>query len=125
MGRSRKTPTETTEAPTTPVKKGRGKKAEAAPAAPSTEYTPKELELRGKYTHDILAGTYRTAGAPDREGWGKKHTVMVACCFEACAAEPRCVATSDLQFDTTKYCLQHSKIIKANRRRTAAAKKKL
>lgn len=93
--------------------------------APATEYTPKEIELRQKCAHDILPQSYRVAGAEDRPGWGKKHTVLVRCANEECAAEPRCVATSDLQFDTTRYCLQHSKILRANRRRTREVKKSL
>lgn len=92
---------------------------------PAAEYTPKELELRQKYNHDILAQSYRVAGAPDREGWGKKHTVLVKCATEDCTAEPRCVATSDLQFDTTRFCVTCSKHIKANRRRTREVKKAL
>lgn len=119
MPRQKKTET-STKAPRT----RKAKPAEsAAPEQPA--YTPKELELRQKYTHDILPQSYRVAGAPDREGWGKKHTVLVKCASEGCTAEPRCVATSDLQFDTTRYCVTCSKHIKANRRRTREVKKTL
>lgn len=113
--------TETMNMPRTATKKNSKKTAEVTPA-----YTAKELELREKYpNHNILAGSYRVAGAEDRPGWGRKHTVLIACCYEGCVAQPRCLATSDLQFDTTKYCIDHAKVIKANRRRTAQVKKKL
>ena len=109
--------------------KARTRKAQPAEQpipAPGAEYSSKELELRSKYPHhNILPQSYRVAGAPDRPGWGHKHTVLVHCATEGCTSGPRCVATSDLQFDTTRYSGSCSAHIKANRRRTRQVKKSL
>lgn len=116
----------TAEKPARTRKTQRNAKETAPEAAPAPEFTAKELELRSKYPHDILPGSYRVAGAEDRPSWGKKHTVLVKCATEGCTAAPRCVATSDLQFvGTTRFCLPCAKHIKANRRRTKDEKKKL
>lgn len=111
----------------TPAKTGRGRrKASPTQETVTPQHTPKELELREKYPHqDILPQSYRVAGAEDRPGWGHKHTVLVKCATDDCPSEPRCIATSDLQWTTTRYCLTCAKHIKSNRRRTREVKKAL
>lgn len=114
--------------PATPTKpRTRKPKAEtpaAEPAPAPVEYSPKELELRARYPHqDIIAQSYRVAGG--REGWGHKHTVEVRCAIEGCT-HTRVLATSDLQWQTSRYCLNGcAKRIKQNHRATKAEKKKL
>lgn len=85
----------------------------AVPPAPATTVTADEAALVAKYgaTHQIVPGSLRYAGG--REGWSHKRTVEVACV--SCPAV-RVVATSDLQWDTTRYCLGCVAAVKRNRR---------
>lgn len=80
---------------------------------PAAAVTADEAALVARYgaTHQIVPGSLRYAGG--REGWGHKRTVEVRCC--ACPAV-RVTATSDLQFDTTRYCLGCVAAVKRNRR---------
>ena len=92
--------------------------AEPDPAAPAATFTADEAALVAKYgaTHQIVPGSLRYAGG--RENFGHKRTVEVRCC--TCPAV-RVVATSDLQWGTTRYCLGCVAAVKRNRR---AAKKR-
>ena len=97
-------------------KKNGGKASKKA----GTEYSPREQELAAKYKHQrIVPGSWRQAGHPDRAGWGNKVTVIIQC--KACDGE-RVLATSDLQWPTTCYCLTCVKDVKKNRRATKAEK---
>lgn len=86
---------------------------------PAVAGTADEAALVAKYgaTHQIVPGSLRYAGG--REGWGHKRTVEVRCC--ACPAV-RVVATSDLQWDTTRYCQGCVAAVKRNRRAKKRAK---
>jgi hypothetical protein len=80
---------------------------------PATAATTDEAALVAKYgaTHRIVPGSLRYTGG--REGWGHKRTVEVRCC--ACPAV-RVLATSDLQWPTTKFCVACADAAKRNRR---------
>lgn len=114
---------ESTAAPT-PAKTGRGRrKATETPETAVPQYSPREQELAAKYKHQrIVPGSWRQAGHPDRAGWGNKVTVVIQCV--ACDGE-RVLATSDLQWPTTCYCLKCVKDVKKNRRATKETKKSL
>lgn len=98
----------------TATSKCRVRKAKAAetpaPVVPEVVVTDDEKALVEKYggTHAIQPGSLRYAGG--REGWGNKRTVVVVC---PCGAE-RVLATSDLQWPTTKFCLSCAKDAKRN-----------
>ena len=87
-----------------------------------TEYSTRELELLAKYKHQkgLIPGSWREAGHPDRPGWGNKVTVAVAC--PLCKGE-RILATSDLQWQTTRFCKVCVKDVKKNRKAKAELKK--
>lgn len=103
-----------TKAPKKPAAKKTTKKAATAPVI-----TDAEVTLVAKYKHQcILPGSYRTAGG--RPGWGNKHTVEIVC--KACDGH-RILATSDLQWATTCYCVSCAKDVKKNARKTKEVKK--
>lgn len=133
MARKKATPeTPTPAAPAAPKRTRSSKPASdtpvsetLSPALPETTATPhpREQELTEKYPHQaIVTGSYRVAGG--REGWGHKHTVQIICQYPDCTAT-RVLATSDLQWPTSCYCPEHSKIIKSNRRATKKTKDEL
>ncbi|HYH66074.1 MAG TPA: hypothetical protein VD866_15375 [Urbifossiella sp.] len=101
-------------------------KAETAPAA--VAMSPREKELASRYKHQaIIPGSWAFAGHPDRQGIGsRKATVIVRCKSPDCT-HTRIVCTSDLQWQTTAYCVEGgcAKRIHSNHRATKAQKKKL
>lgn len=76
--------------------------------------TDDEKKLVEKYseTHKIVPGSLRYAGG--REGWASKRTVLIVCAAEDCQAE-RVLATSDLQWATTRFCVACAKVVKKNK----------
>lgn len=104
-----------TKAPKKPAAKKTSKKAATAPVVISDA----EVALVARYPHQTIApGSYRVAGG--REGWGNKHTVVIVCCL---CDKHRILATSDLQWETTKYCVKCAADVKKNRRKTQQEKK--
>lgn len=101
-------------------KKKAPKKAKTATApAPVVVVTEAEKKLQEKYSHQsILPGSYLGSGG--REGWGAKHTVIVVC--PLCDGH-RVLCTSDLQWQTTRFCRPHAADAKKNAQKTKAAKK--
>lgn len=83
--------------------------------------TEKEQMLTVKHPNcRIVPGSLRVAGG--REGFGHKWTVLITC---ATCDKERVLATSDLQWDTCRYCVPCSKQVKANRKNTEKVKKSL
>lgn len=89
-----------TKRPTTGSPKRRTRKPKAA-ITPVVTDDEKALTAKYGHTHQIVPGSLRYAGG--RAGWGQKRTVEVEC--PACADGRRFVATSDLQWANTRYCL--------------------
>ncbi len=121
------TPANNTEAEAVPTPKKRTRNAKeegTTQEAPAVNVTPDEETLRDKYgkTHQIIPGSLRFAGG--REGWGHKRTVEVRCSMPTCESV-RVVATSDLQWGTTCYCLSCATDVKKGRRNTKKTKKSL
>jgi len=113
-----------TAAPAAPKTRTRKPKAEAAPAPVAAEMSPKEKEPADRYPHQsIVPGSYRVSGG--REGWGTKHTVLIQCRYPGGCTNERVLATSDLQWELTAFCVGCAKLLRANRRATKAEKKKL
>jgi len=99
-------------------------KTEKTPRTTSgpADITDDERALVERYcqTHNIKPGSLRYAGG--REEWGNKRTVICLC--KECGQE-RIVATSDLHWRTTAWCVPHSADIKRGRKTTKEAKRKL
>lgn len=97
--------------PTTAPPKHRTRKPKAAATLVVTD-DEKALTAKYGHTHQIVPGSLRYAGG--RVGWGQKRTVEVEC--PACATGRRVVATSDLQWSNTRYCLACVGAVKKDQR---------